>query len=123
VVSREELDKVLQERFDPDFDRWFQTPGNKYDVAKILLAAALGVGSSIAKLRAYTGYSRSFVTVVVNRLKENGLWSEWDFREWLHGREGVDDFWHCVYVGQGTELAEISEDTGELEYRSIGVPL
>ena len=48
VVSKEELDKILQERFDPRFDPdcWFQSQDSKFDVAKILLAAALGVGSS-----------------------------------------------------------------------------
>jgi hypothetical protein len=76
----------------------------------------------VIRVLARLTYSRSFLTIVVNRLKENGLWNEWDFREWLRGSEGVGDFWHCVYVGQGTERAEISEDTGELEYRSIGLP-
>jgi hypothetical protein len=75
-------------------------------VATVLLSSAVLDTADVSKLVKFTGYSRPFAAIALNR-QNNQLWShgQYDYSEWFDPQRGIIDdryFWSHHEVALGT---------------------
>jgi hypothetical protein len=106
-----DLKKLIRE-LDPEMN----PESADFRTAAILLAAAYLVGPDVDRLVQFTGYSRTFVADIAQRMRAYGLWSDDGVRtdHWWNGDQIAVAFWLDCLVGDGQIYMEHAKDGEEL---------
>ena len=106
--------KDLDPNLDPDRDEAV------FSTAVVLVAAVTRIGTDVAALANFTGYTREFIAGISDRMHRAGMWDEHGYpaaRHWF-APDSVGVFWADVLVALGWAEA-LPDGGGEFAYRAI----